>query len=157
VSRAQIFESLYQVLLADQVLLDLLGPVSPANVRVLRSYPQLQSLLTDMEPQDEGWLVLDEAEPTLQAVHTQLSTMYDVVEPQCSVFATRFSLCDDVIDRLDQQWHWTVDQQRAVTFGERILLSTRRFRTKDSFNSEVKLYQKDTIYRMELVLQEQIS
>lgn len=151
------WEGIYQLLLADQVLLDILGPVTARNMRILRSFPQLQQGLTAYEPANEGWLVIDEPEPTLRAVAEQLESAWEIIEPTFAVLATRLSVCDDVSDRIDQVFHWTIDQQRALQFGERIVLFTRRLRTKDSWNKELKLYQKDIIYLMKMVVEEQIA
>lgn len=157
-SRAQIWESIYAMLLADQALLNILGPVTSNNFRILRSYPQLQSLLTSYEPQDgEGWLVIDEPAPSLRVIAVQSDSAWEAVEPTFSVFATRFSLCDDVSDRIDQQLHWSVHQQRELTFGERIVLFTRRLKTADKYDSEVKLHRKDITLKIEMVVEEQLA
>lgn len=155
-SRAQIWEAIYTTLITDQALLDLLGPVSRTNPRVLRTFPQLQALLTDYEPLEEGWLVFGEQEPSLHAIGQQQETSYDFIEPVFVICATHFSRCDDVTDLLDLSWHWSISQQRDVSYGEYFLLSSRRYTTKESYDKEVKLYRKDVSYRMELVLAEQI-
>jgi hypothetical protein len=152
-----IWESIYQLLLADAPLLAILGPATLNNLRVLRSFPQLQSLLTDYEPQNEGWLVIDEPKPSLRAVSDQITFAWEIIEPIISVLATRFSLCDDAIDRMDQYFHWSVAQQRDLQFGERIVLFTRRIETADKYDSEVKLYRKDTTFKMEMVVEEQLA
>ena len=154
-ARGQIWEDIYAALLADQALLALLGPVTTDNLRIYRSWPQLQTLLTGYESADEGWLVFDEPETSGAAGTDQLSSIYEVIEPRFSVIATRFSLVDDVLDRLDGLYNWSVEQQRALTFGERIVLFTRRSRTGDTWNAELKLYQKDMAYQMTLGLEEQ--
>jgi hypothetical protein len=157
VARAQIWESIYQALLADAPLLELLGPVTLNNLRILRSFPQLQSLLTDYEPQNEGWLVIDEPKPSLRAISDQITSAWEVIEPVMSIFATRFSLCDDASDRIDQSFHWSIVQQRDLQFGERIVLFTRRIETADKYDSEVKLYRKDVTYKIEMVVEEQLA
>lgn len=156
-SRAAIFDTIYALLLADQGLLDLLGPVTTQNLRLYRSYPQMQPLLGGYEPaRDEGWLVIDEPDPALRS-YQQLDSAWEVIEPTFSIVATRFSLCDDVSDRIDHFFHWTVEQQRDMQFDERIVLFTRRYRTKNTYNTELKLYNKVITYFMSMVVIEQID
>jgi hypothetical protein len=158
VGRAAIWEGIYQTLLADTVLLAILGPVTRDNLRLYRSFPQWQSTLTSYEPLgDEGWMLIDEPEPNLRAAAQQLESSWEVVEPTFTIVATRFSLCDDVSDRIDLAFLWTVEQQRELVFGERIVLFTRRYSTKDDYDKETKLYRKTLTYKMDLVVEEQLA
>ncbi len=155
ISRAQIFEQLYSFLSTDTALLTILGGVTPENPRLFRSFPQLQAFLKDYEPESEGWMLIDEPQPYPSAYNIQEETIYDVIEPVFNVVATRFSLIDDVIDHIDTFFHWSIDQQRDLSFAERLVLTTRRIFSADSYNKEIKLMQKDIRYRMVMVLEEQ--
>ena len=101
--------------------------------------------------------MIDEPEPGIRAIADQINSAWEVIEPTFSIFATRFSLCDDVSDRIDLNFHWTVQQQRDVQFGERIVLFTRRYRTGNKYDKETKLYEKAITYKMEMIVQEQLA
>ena len=156
--RAAIFQGIYETLLADTALLALLGPVTAQNLRLYRSFPQWQSTLTSYEPLgDEGWMLIDEPAPNLGAASEQLGSSWEVIEPTFIIVATRFSLCDDVSDHIDLSFLWTVEQQRELVFGERIVLMTRRYMTKDDYDKETKLYRKTLTYKMDMVVEEQLA
>ena len=48
---------------------------------------------------------------------------------------------------------WTVAQQRALQYGERIVLFVRRVQQLDQYMQDVKLHQKTLLYRFECVLE----
>ena len=155
-SRAQIFEGIYATLQADLDLKLLLGPPVSQNPRIMRSFPQLQALLDryDATPQ-EGWLVFEEPGPYLTAMTATYESAWEVIEIIFHIFTLRFSLADDVVDRLDMIWHWSVDQQRDVQYGERLLLGSRRFRLEETYAQDIKLPQRSAHYRMRFVLEAQ--
>ena len=160
-SRVQILESIYTDLRANATLPLLLGPVSPTNPRILRSYAELQSILSTPPGYDpsggEGWLVFQEAESKMAAYSRQEETIYELCDFDFIVYATRYSIADDVTDVLDGLYHWSVQQQREITFGERILLMSRRLNTFEKYAQEIKLVQKTSFYRMGFVLETQIA
>ena len=164
-SRAQIFEGIFQTLVADPNLQPLLGPKTAQNLRLYRNFPPFQSMLTGnglpgdkYEPQGrEGWLVVEEPQPGLRASNTQYETIYEALEVNFHIFATAYSLADDVVDILDQYFHWTVFQQRLLQYGERFILFSRRFNTEEAYAAEVKLYHKTHHYRLETVLAQQVA
>ncbi len=155
-SRTQIFEGIFATLQADAAIVSLLGPPIPQGPRMLRSFPQLQTLLETYEPtQNDAWLVFQEPEPYPTSMTATYESIWEVVEIGFLIFAVRYSLADDVIDRLDTYWHWSVDQQRDVRYGERILLGSRRYRPFESYAQEIKLPQKSAFYRMRFILETQ--
>lgn len=160
-SRVQILESIYTDLRANTTLPLLLGPVSPTNPRILRSYAELQSILSTPPGYDpsggEGWLVFQETEAKLAAFSRQEETIHDVSDFDFIVYATRYSIADDVTDVLDGLYHWSIHQQREVTFGERIVLFARRLNTFEKYAQEIKLVSKTSLYRMTFVLETQIA
>lgn len=164
-SRAQIFEGIFQSLASDPLLQPLLGPKTAQNLRLYRSWPAFQSMLTGngmpgdrYEPQGrEGWLIIEEIEPAPQAAHTEFETVYEVIEIVMHIVATAYSLADDISAYLDALFNWSVFQQRLIQYGERFLLFSRRFSQVEKYATEVKLYHKTYSYRMELVLTEQVA
>lgn len=153
--RSAIFEAIFAAMQADPQLIPLLGPQTPRNVRLYRSFPQLQSFLATYEPQpSEGWLVLQEQATGLRAANIQFETQWDVLGLSFHVFATHYGLADDVTDLLDRTLHWSVFQQRDLQFGDYYVLFTRRFESLELYAQDVKLAQKTVQYRLELVLAE---
>ena len=158
-SRLQIFEAVYQGLLANTTVMGLLGSPTAGNFRVYRSYPQFQSLLTSVpfEPTgNDAWLVLEEPNPQQVAERLIYETAWEVLELTFHVFTVRLSLAEEVIDALDVTWHWQVDQQRDLQYGTNLVLHTRRFNTEETYNPEIKLYDKRAQYRM-IFVQETLS
>ena len=153
-SRSQIFEGIITTLNADPSLIPgILGPRTAVNQRLYRAFPQQQSLLTAYEPgAGEGWLVIEEPQPGLRAAMEQYETALELIEVNFHVFTTRYSLADDVIDVLDSYWHFSVEQQRDIQYGERLLLFSRRFMDQEKYNAETKLYEKVAQYRMQYIL-----
>ncbi len=160
-SRVQIFESIYTSLRENTTLSLILGPSSPSNPRILRAYAELQNFLSTPPGYDpsggEGWLVFQEAESQPKAYSMQEESIYEVCDFDFIVYATRYSLGDDVTDALDRLYNWSVEQQRDVIFGERILLKSERLNTFEDYAQEIKLSQKTSWYRMTFVLDTQIA
>ena len=155
-SRAIIFEQIFQTLVQNDALFRLLGPRTSENMRVYRAWPQLMSVLTHYEPKGgEGWLVFHEEELSQGSATTNYESIIEVIEPMFTVVATRFSLVDDIIDELDKTWQWAVPQQRFLQYGERLLLLSRRLTVAEKYAQEIKLPQKAFRYRMEFTLAEQ--
>ena len=163
--RTQIFDGLFAALIADPALVTLLGPSNTQNMRLYRNYPQFQSMLTGngragdrYEPQGkEGWLVIEEPAPGLRAATQQFETIYQTIEVIFHIYATAYSLADDVSSFLDATFNWSVFQQRDVLYGDNFLLFARRFQTEEKYSPDVKLYHKTYQYRMEFVLAEQVA
>ena len=110
------------------------------------------------EPQGrEGWLVIEEPQPGPRAANQQFETIYETLEIVFHVFATAYSLADDVSDILDSYFHWTVFQQRDLQYGNRFILFSRRFQTQEKYATEVKLYHKESQFRFETVLAQQVA
>ena len=153
-SRSQIFEGIVAALNADTALIPgILGPRTVTNQRLYRAFPQTQSLLGSYEPDGgEGWLVIEEPVAGLGGGTDQYGSAMEIVEVKFHVFATRYSIADDVIDVLDTLYNWTVEQMRDLQYGERFLLFSRRFQTEEKYNAETKLYTKIAAYRMQWML-----
>lgn len=153
-ARSSIFEGIYQTLVADTALPALIGARTTTNLRYYRAYPQFENFLTSVpyEPMaQDGWIVLEEPELEPSTSHLMDDSMWEGMEPTFHVYTTRNSIADDVIDVLDSYWHWQVEQQRPVTYGDRILLRTRRFRTEERYDKDLKLYVRQAHYRMVFV------
>ena len=151
--RSAIFEGLFGTLLADPALVPgILGPRTVKNQRLYRSFPQEQPLLSEYEPVGgEGWLILEEMEPGPRLSVEQSETIYEVIEIAFHLFGNRYAIGDAVSDILDMYWHWTVDQQRNIQYGDRILLFTRRRESSDKYAQGVKLHQKTIKYMMRFI------
>ena len=156
-ARTQIFDGIFATLQADPVLPTLLGPPVAQNPRIMRGYPQLQSLLaTGYEPvTSDAWLVFLEPNPYLRVVTDNLETAFEVLEIQFGIYAVQYRVADDVMDVLDQYWQWSITQQRDIQYGERILLRSRRFRVEETYAQELKLPQKSLFYQMQFTLETQ--
>ena len=156
-SRSQIFEGIFATLQADAMLATILGATTAANPRLMRGYPQLQALLaTGYEPASgDAWLVFQEPQPYPAAAHASYESAWEVIEIAFSVFSVQYAMADAVIDQLDTTWHWSLEQQRAIQYGERILLRSRRYRTEEAYAQELKLPQKSVYYRMSFTLETQ--
>lgn len=160
-SRSEIFESIYSILRADTTLPLLLGPTSPTNPRILRAYSQLQEYLSTppgYEPSGgEGWLIFQEVESQPKAYSEQEESIYEACDFDFVTYATRYSIADDVADFLDTQFHWSVSQQRDVSFGERYLLMSKRLNTFEDYAQEIKLFSKTSWVRMTFVVQQLVA
>ena len=149
-----IFEGVMSILQADTNLVPgLLGPKTVTNQRLYRNFPASQQFLRGYEPNQpsEGWLVVEEPQATITASHTEYTSNHELVELLFHCYATTYSLTHAVLDILDMSFHWVLDQQRSVTWGDRFLLFTRRYMVKDEYQQDIKLYSKAIHYRMDLV------
>lgn len=154
-----IFEGMFGLLAAETTLVPtILGPVTNQNLRLYRAFPQWEQYLTTYEPiaPAEGWLVVEEPAPGLRFGQSQYTSDHEVIDMTMHLFATTYAVAHDALDVLDQLFHWTVMQQRDVVWGEWILLFTRRVQNAEKYEQQTKLYQKDFMYRQELVRTEQL-
>lgn len=156
-SRTDIFDAIFTTMRSDAALYALLGPATSTNFRLNRSFAPIQSLLTSYEPgpTGEGWLVVQEVTPGAAGYDRQYGTIYEVMALQFHIFATRYQIADDVAQLLDATWHWSVQQQRDVQYGDWILLLTRRFNCNELYAQGVKLHQKTLAYWLTFVETEQ--
>lgn len=152
-SRTDIFEAIVDDMRNNAALYALLGPATSENFRLYRSFPQIMSKLTTYEPgpTGEGWLVLQEVAPSAAGFDRQYATIYEVMALQFHVFATRYQIADDVANLLDADWHWSVEQQRDVQYGDWILLHSRRYSMNEVYTKDVKLAQKSANYWLSFV------
>lgn len=159
--RSSIFEGIFGAVSADMGILSLLGPRTATNLRIYRNFVQLQSLLKGppvYEPSaGEGWLVLEESPPGLNQSRAQYDSIFEVMDVNFHVFSQLYGIADDVFDYLDTSFHWSVEQQRDVQYGDYFLFFTRAFQTGEKYAEEVKLAQKTRQYRMEFILAEQVA
>lgn len=157
--RSQIFEAIYSALSTDTQLIPLLGGQTATNLRVYRNFPQLQSFLAGppiYEPRTtEGWLVIEETPPGLMTSRAQYDSIYEVLDLACHIYATTYGLGDDVADILDSYWHWQVEQQRDIQYGDYYVFFTRAFQSYEEYAQPIKLPHKIRQYRLELVKAEQ--
>lgn len=152
-----IFQNIMTLLQADaQLIPGLLGPKTVQNMRLYRAWPQMQSFLTTYEPTQpaEGWLVVEEPAPGLRASMGQYTSDHEFLEILFHVYATKFSLTHAVIDVLDTYFHWLVEQEVDVQWGNRVLFFTRRYQDVDKYQADIKLFEKQVSYRMEFVRDE---
>ena len=149
-----IFTEIFGTLQADPSLVPgILGSATIDNLRIYRAWPQFESMLTDYEPNQpsEGWMVIEETDPELGAAQEQYKTIDDELSILFHVYGTTYSVTHDVLDILDTYWHWEVDQQRDVKYGDRFLFFTRRWRQFDKYHDTSKMYEKQITYRMTFV------
>lgn len=155
-----IFIGIYEMLQRDAVLVpSVLGPVTLQNQRLYRAFPSWQPAFDTYEPQypREGWLVIEEPAPGLRAAIQQYGSDHESIEVTFHVYGTIYQVAHDALDVLDKYFHWTVEQQRDVIWSEWILLFTRRLQNKEAYAQEIKLYNLDLQYRMELVREVQLA
>ena len=159
--RSQIFEGIFSAMRASASLIPLLGTQTATNLRLYRNFPQLQSFLLGpprYEPSTaEGWLVLEEAPPGLNASRAQYDSIFEVLDINFHVFATTYGLADDVSDVLDDLFHWSIEQQRDVQYGNYYVFFSRAFQSGEKYAQEILLPQKIRQYRFEMVLAEQVA
>lgn len=148
-----IFENVFTTLCNDPELVPgILGPRTGTNLRLYRSWPQLQSLLATYDPHPpEGWLVVEDAEPLQRVIGQQAHSNHEHVNLTIHVYGTQYSLTHDAMDVLDTYFHWGIPQQRDLVFGDRIVLFTRRLSQYDAYAQDVKLAEKVLVYLMEMV------
>lgn len=147
-SRTDIFEAIFNSINNNSDIFSLLGQKTSSNFRTYRSFPQIMSLLTSYEPgpTGEGWLVLQEVAPSAAGFDKQYATIYEVMALQFHVFATRYQIADDVANLLDADYHWSIEQQRDVQYGDWILLHSRRYSMNEVYAKDIKLSQKSLNY-----------
>ena len=149
-----VFEGIMTLLQNDASLVPgILGAKTVTNQRLYRSWPASQQFLRGYEPNQpsEGWLVVEEPQAMASLAQGQYTTNHEYLELVVHVYGTTFSLTHAVLDVLDSYFHFTVDQQRDITWGDRFLLFTRRYGQKDEYQQDIKLYSKAIQYRMDLV------
>lgn len=148
-----IFEQIFLMLYNDPNLVPgILGTRTATNLRIYRAFVQMQSMLSSYEPSPpEGWIVIEEAMPVMRLGAQQWSSNHEYCAVAFQVFATQYSLTHDALDLLDTYFHFEIEQQRDLVFGERIVLFTRRTSQQDKYAQDVKLFQKTITYDLEMV------
>lgn len=144
-SRAQVKTDIYSDLRNSAELLALLGPVTTVNLRIYNQWPQVQPQLTGIEP-DEGWIIFSEEQSVI---------LWDTVEEEIyidfHIWVTRLSLAEDIIDILDNLYHWKLAGQNSRTFGERNVVHSQRIHLLETYDEEIHLYRKIGRYRFKTV------
>lgn len=157
--RSQIFEGIFSAMRGHASLLPLLGTQTATNLRLYRDFPQLQTFLVGpprYEPSTaEGWLVVEETPPGLNASRAQYDSIFEVLDLNFHVFATTYGLADDVADVLDDLFSWSIEQQRDVQYGNYYVFFSRAFQSGEKYAEAITLPQKTRQYRLELILAEQ--
>ena len=154
-----IFEGIMGILRNDPSLVPgILGPKTVTNMRLYRVWPQMQTYLTTYEPNQpsEGWIVVEEPEPSLRFAQRGFQTNHQFLDVTFHCYATTYALAHAVQDVLDTYFHWSLQQQHALQWGERIVLFVRRYSEVDKYQESVKLAQKDMTYYFETVLAEDL-
>ena len=131
----------------------ILGAKTVTNQRLYRAWPASMQFLRGYEPNQpsEGWLVVEEPQATQVATHSAYTGNHELVEICVHVYGTTYSLTHAVLDVLDSLFQWSVEQMRAVQWGDRFLLFSRRYQANDEYQQDIKLYSKAIHYRMDLV------
>jgi hypothetical protein len=149
-----ILTSVMGILQADPLLVPgILGPRTVTNQRLYRVFPQMTQFLTTYEPNQpaEGWIAVEQPPPSLRFAIRGYQTNHEYVDIVFHVYGTTFSLGHAVLDVLDTYFHWTIQQEHDVIWGDRILLFTRRYQEHDAYQQSLKLAEKQIMYAMELV------
>jgi hypothetical protein len=151
-----------QFIFADlntSAVIDLLGSVTVCNARVYFAWPQEQPALSN-EPTEpgEGWLTYHEKYTPIAWNQIREDFLFEV-----NIFATRVSVCEQVLDVLDDKWHWKMagHNSRCVGSGSVIynVLFSQRLQTQDFFAQDgeysraggPKLYRKQALYQFAAV------
>lgn len=138
---------------------DILGPTSVSNARVYFAWPQEQPALTD-EPEEvgEGWLTYHERYTPIAWNQIREDFLFEV-----NIYATRVSMMEQIIDILDDKWHWKMagHNGRTVGSGDVVynVLFSARVQTQDYFAEDgayaraggPKLYRKQALYQFAAV------
>lgn len=140
-ARGEIRQTIYNDLRSHSALLALLGPVTTDNLRIYSGWPQTPPQLSSIEP-DEGWLVVYEPETLVYWQTVQQHAMFDFI-----MTVTRSTLGDDVIDILDDLYHWKLGGQNSRLFGEWNVIRSARLYCKETYMEPVKLFQKTARYK----------
>jgi len=149
-----IFQNIMALLQADpQLVPGILGPKTVQNMRIYRAWPQMQSFLTSYEPiqPGEGWLVVEEPAPGIRAAAGQYGSDPEFVDILFHCYSTRYSVAHDVLDVLDSLFHWTLEQEVDIAWGNRFLFFSRRYMDADKYQQDIKMFEKQLFYRMEFV------
>lgn len=141
-ARRDVWIGIYSALNVSAVT-NLLGSQTVTNNRLYVGWPQEQPILSGQEP-DEGYVVWHE-EPTRK------NGAYEDVRVNFTVVTTRPTTADKVIDQMDALWDWRVPQQKAVTYGTRILLTSGRVQTTQEYDEARRLHRRTASYEMEFV------
>lgn len=144
-SRVQFKENIFTQITAQSALLALLGTSGPLNRLVYNGWPQTQPKLSGQEP-SEGWLVFHE-EPAIIAEET----LYEDFNMSFSIFCTRLSIGEQCIEIIDDLWNWRIPQQDDITYGDNLLVHSKRISTAEEYQDSIKLYKKTAIYWMRTV------
>ena len=159
--RSQIFEGIFSAVTGNTSLMTLLGTRTATNLRVYRNFPQLQSFLLGpprYEPSTaEGWLVIEEKAGGGSEGYEQAETHFEVLNIGFHAYATHYAVADDVTDYLNALFHWTVEQQRDVQYGDNHLFFTRAYQSEEAYAEAITLPHKTRWYRMVFVAAEQVA
>ena len=139
--RSEIKQTIYQDLLSATALVGILGPVVPNNARIYNTHPMTTPQLSGVEA-DEGWLVFYEPDTVVYWDTVQQHAYFDFVTT-----GTRLSIGDDVIDVLDQLYHWKLAGQNGRLFGEWRVIRSQRTWCGEVYDSSRKLYIKTARYK----------
>jgi len=151
-----------QTIFADlnvSAIKDHLGVVTVSNQRVYYAWPQEQPALTD-EPKDagEGWVTYHEKYTPIAWNQIREDFLFEV-----NIFHTRVSACEQVLDQLDNLWHWKMAGHNSRVIGSGTVqynvLFSQRVQTQDYFAEDgayaraggPKLYRKQALYQFAAV------
>jgi hypothetical protein len=151
-----VFEGIMGLLRNDpQLVPGILGPRTVQNQRLYRPYPSIYNSLSTYEPNQpsEGWLVVEEPVPSRFFSQRGFATNHQFFDILFHCYATTYALAHQVQDVLDGMFHWELQQQRDLQWGERIILFARRYSEVDKYMESIKLAQKDITYYFETVLE----
>lgn len=139
--RSTFKQTIYEQLVARQDLLNILGPVTADNPRIFAAWPQQTPKLSGIEP-EEGWIAFYE-EQTVVLFLTTLEEWY--FDFHC--WLTRLSMAEDIIDILDDLWHWKLAGQNSFIAGGYNVLHSQRIHVLETYDAEIKMYRKILRYR----------
>lgn len=143
-------EGIYQDVIADSTLVALLGAVTASNYRVYRGYPQTAPVLSALEPA-EGWMTISLLGGGIAVGNEQVESIKELLNVQMDIYATRYALAHQVVERLDQQFHWRLDQQRDLTYDTHLVLFSRRLPLEEDWEEGLRLFRVRAMYRMVVV------
>lgn len=137
-SRIDLKQKLFSDLRNDSTLMGLLGPVASTNYRIYAGHPQHQPALTGHEPA-EGWVTFHAV-----AITSPWGTpLYEDHTYQFNVYATRQTIGDQVVARLDALWQTGgVDQHGYLITEDWVVTSAQQILEQDLYEEIVHLYRK---------------
>lgn len=147
-SRLAFKQAIYDLINVSAVT-NLLGSALSTGSRVLYGWPQTQPVLSDAptEP-NEGWLTFHERSSTMPFEGIRETIMLEL-----NIFATRMSLCDQVLDQLDGILNWKYAGHGGLSpVGGRDILLAQRVQTQELYEDDrsqsggPKLYRKMAVY-----------